>query len=326
MTKRALITGILGQDGPYLAQLLLEKGYEVHGLARQSSELQTRNLDYLGITKDVNIHRGDVADSANVSRLVTEVQPDEVYNLAANSSAASSWTLANYTTQVNSLGALNLLEAIHNYCPTARYFQAGSSDQFGSEVASPLNEQTPFAPTNPYAVSKLYAHWITRNFREGYKLHASNGILFNHESSLRNENFILSRIVHGAVRIKLQQPTKIKLGGIDVVRDWGASVDFVRAMWLMLQHDKPDDYVVCTGRPASFRDLIKITFDYLDIPNWEDHVTIDSGLKRPTEVVVRYGNPTHIQNQLGWKATITLEELIASMVDQTMENLTNKNA
>jgi GDPmannose 4,6-dehydratase len=326
MTNRALITGILGQDGPYLAQLLLSKGYEVHGLARLSSELRTRNLDYLGITREIRLHQGDIADSASIAELVRNIQPTEVYNLAANSSAASSWALANYTAQVNSLGALNLLEAIHNHQPDARYFQAGSSDQFGSEIASPLNEQTPFAPTNPYAVSKLYAHWITKNFREGYKMHASNGILFNHESSLRSENFILSRIVHAAVRIKLQQPAQIQLGGIDVVRDWGASVDFVRAMWMMLQHDKPDDYVVCTGRPASFRDLIQITFDYLNIPNWEKHVKIDTGLKRPTEVVIRYGDPTHIQTQLGWKATITLEQLIAGMVDQTMENIIKKHA
>ncbi|MFZ4600079.1 MAG: GDP-mannose 4,6-dehydratase, partial [Terrimicrobiaceae bacterium] len=246
----------------------------------------------------------------------------EFYNLAAQSNANASWQLPGYTTDVNAIGPLTVLEILRNIQPDCRYFQAGSSDQFGSLSAVPADEKTQFFPENPYAVSKLFAHHITINYRKGYKMHASNGILFNHESPIRAENFIMSKIVHGAVRIKLKKQQQIALGSTDVVRDWGYAPDFVEAMWKIVQHDVPDDYVVCTGRPASFEELIKITFNYLGFDDWRPYVKIDPALQRPTEVLVRYGNPDYIQKQLGWKARTSLENTLALMIEHTLKNLT----
>lgn len=321
MTKTAIITGVLGQDGSYLAKLLVEKNYQVYGLARKSNMLNLKNLIDLKIDKEIQIVQGDIADELSTSNLISKTRPDEFYNLAAQSNANASWQLPRYTANVNATGSLTVLEALRNNHPDCRYFQAGSSDQFGNLSVSPVNENTVFAPENPYAVSKLYAYHMTRNYRMGYNMHASNGILFNHESPVRAENFIMSKIVHGAVRIKLGQQQHIVMGSIDVVRDWGYAPDFVEAMWAIVQHDTPDDYVVCTGRPASFEDLIRITFEYLGFNDWRPYVKIDPTLQRPTEVRVRYGDPAYIKNKLGWAAKTSLENILGYMIEQTLRNL-----
>jgi GDPmannose 4,6-dehydratase len=318
MNKKAIITGILGQDGPYLAKLLLSKGYEVYGLAKKSNVLNLNNLLTLGIAKDITVIQGDVTDAMFVNNMIKSIKPDEIYNLAAQSSAGISWQLPNLTSQINAIGALNLLESIKNEAPECKFFQASSSDLFGNNQTFPLDENTPFAPQNPYAIAKLYAHWITVNYRSSFGLHTSNGILFNHESPLRSENFIISKIVTGAVKIKLGQQDHISMGGIDVIRDWGFAGDFVEAMWLMLQKDHGDNYLVCTGRPASFKEIIEIAFDAVGLP-WEPYIKINTSLQRPTEVIKRYGNPDYIKQQLGWSASTSLETLIDIMIKSSMD-------
>lgn len=322
MTKRALITGITGQDGAYLAALLLEKGYEVHGLARRSStsDVNLSRLDWLGITKDVSIVDGNLLDLSGLIRTMRDVKPDEVYNLAAQSFVKSSWQQPILTGQVTGLGVANVLEAVRLELPDARFYQASSSEMYGLIQEPMQSEITPFYPRSPYAVAKLYGHWLTVNYRESFGLHASSGILFNHESPLRGIEFVTRKVTDGVARIKLGLSKELRLGNIDAKRDWGHSKDYVRAMWMMLQQDVADDYVVATGRTTTVRDMCRIAFEHAGL-NIDKHLVIDPDLFRPAEVDVLLGNPQKAKDAFGWEATITLEEMIVEMVDADLKRL-----
>lgn len=320
--KKALITGITGQDGAYLSELLLGKGYEVHGLVRRSStaEVNDVRLKWLGIVKDVHLIDGDLTDLSSIIRMMSDVKPDEVYNLAAQSFVKSSWNQPLLTGEVTGLGCTNVLEAVRSSHPQARFYQASSSEMYGLIQEEMQSETTPFYPRSPYAVAKLYAHWMTVNYRESFGLHASSGILFNHESPLRGIEFVTRKVTDSVARIKLGLATELRLGNIDAKRDWGHSKDYVRAMWLMLQQDKPDDYVVATGRTVTVRDMCKIAFEHVGL-SMEKHLVIDQKLFRPAEVDVLLGNPAKAKKHLGWEAVITLEEMICEMVDADIKRL-----
>lgn len=322
VTKRALITGITGQDGAYLAALMLEKGYEVHGLARRSStsDVNLSRLDWLGITKDVAIVDGDLLDLSGMIRTLRDVKPDEVYNLGAQSFVKSSWQQPILTGQVTGLGVANILEAVRLELPDARFYQASSSEMYGLIQEPMQSEITPFYPRSPYAVAKLYGHWLTVNYRESFGLHASSGILFNHESPLRGIEFVTRKVTDGVARIKLGLANELRLGNIDAKRDWGHSKDYVRAMWMMLQQDVADDYVIATGRTTTVRDMCRIAFEHagLDI---DKHLVIDPNLFRPAEVDVLLGNPQKAKDAFGWEAKITLEEMIVEMVEADLKRL-----
>lgn len=324
MTKTALITGITGQDGAYLAELLLEKGYEVHGLARRSStaDVNTTRLKWLGIEKDVRIVDGNLTDLSGLARTMRDIRPDEVYNLAAQSFVKSSWQQPILTGNVTGMGVTNVLEALRLEIPEARFYQASSSEMYGLIQESMQSEATPFYPRSPYAVAKLYGHWITVNYRESFGLHASSGILFNHESPLRGIEFVTRKVTDAVARIKIGMARELRLGNIDAKRDWGHSKDYVRAMWLMLQQDKPDDYVVATGRTTTVRDMCRIAFEHVGL-KMDDHLVIDPDLFRPAEVEVLLGDPAKAKAKLGWEATISLEEMIREMVDADLERHTN---
>ncbi|AZO31549.1 MULTISPECIES: GDP-mannose 4,6-dehydratase [unclassified Mesorhizobium] len=324
MTKTALITGITGQDGAYLAELLLEKGYEVHGLARRSStaDVNTTRLKWLGIEKDVRIVDGNLTDLSGLARTMRDVRPDEVYNLAAQSFVKSSWQQPILTGNVTGMGVTNVLEALRLEIPEARFYQASSSEMYGLIQEPMQSEATPFYPRSPYAVAKLYGHWITVNYRESFGLHASSGILFNHESPLRGIEFVTRKVTDAVARIKKGMATELRLGNIDAKRDWGHSKDYVRAMWLMLQQDQPDDYVVATGRTTTVRDMCRIAFEHVGL-KMDDHLVIDPDLFRPAEVEVLLGNPAKAKAKLGWEATISLEEMICEMVDADLERHAN---
>ncbi|RWM31954.1 MAG: GDP-mannose 4,6-dehydratase [Mesorhizobium sp.] len=320
MTKTALITGITGQDGAYLAELLLAKGYEVHGLARRSStaDVNTTRLKWLGIEKDVRIVDGNLTDLSGLARTMRDIRPDEVYNLAAQSFVKSSWQQPILTGNVTGMGVTNVLEALRLESPGARFYQASSSEMYGLIQEPMQSEATPFYPRSPYAVAKLYGHWITVNYRESFSLHASSGILFNHESPLRGIEFVTRKVTDAVARIKKGMATQLRLGNIDAKRDWGHSKDYVRAMWLMLQQDQPDDYVVATGRTTTVRDMCRIAFEHVGL-KMDDHLVIDPDLFRPAEVEVLLGNPAKAKAKLGWEATISLEEMIREMVDADLE-------
>jgi GDPmannose 4,6-dehydratase len=320
--KKALITGITGQDGAYLSELLLGKGYEVHGLVRRSStaEVNDVRLKWLGIVKDVHLIDGDLTDLSSIIRMMSDVKPDEVYNLAAQSFVKSSWNQPLLTGEVTGLGCTNVLEAVRSSHPQARFYQASSSEMYGLIQEEMQSETTPFYPRSPYAVAKLYAHWMTVNYRESFGLHASSGILFNHESPLRGIEFVTRKVTDGVARIKLGLATELRLGNIDAKRDWGHSKDYVRAMWLMLQQDKPDDYVVATGRTVTVRDMCKIAFEHVGLM-MDKHLVIDQKLFRPAEVDVLLGNPVKAKKQLGWEAVISLEDMICEMVDADIKRL-----
>ncbi len=312
--RAALITGITGQDGAYLAKLLLQKGYTVFGLLpRRASDMLWR-LRYLGIQDDVQLLDGDVTDLSSVIRAVERSRPDEVYNLAAQSFVGTSWSQPILTGMVTGIGAVNLLEAIRMVQPKARFYQASTSEMFG-QIREPVqSETTPFYPRSPYGAAKLYAHWMTVNHRESFGLHASSGILFNHESPLRGPEFVTRKVTLAAARIKLGRQASLRLGNIDAQRDWGFAGDFVEAMWLMLQQDEPDDYVVATGRTTTVRDMCSLAFNAVGL-RYEDHVEIDPALMRPAEVEVLLGNPGKARERLGWSATTSLEDLISMMVE-----------
>jgi GDPmannose 4,6-dehydratase len=315
MTRTALITGITGQDGAYLAQLLLSKGYSVHGLARRSSTaVNTARLKWLGIENDVRIVDGDLTDLSGLIRTMRDVRPDEVYNLAAQSFVKSSWQQPILTGNVTGIGVTNVLEALRLEIPEARFYQASSSEMYGLIQEPVQSETTPFHPRSPYAVAKVYGHWITVNYRESFGLHASSGILFNHESPLRGIEFVTRKVTDTVARIKKGLARELRLGNIDARRDWGHSRDCVRAMWLMLQQDQPDDYVVATGRTTTVRDMCRIAFEHVGL-NMDDHLVIDPDLFRPAEVEILLGNPAKAKAKLGWEATISLEEMIREMVD-----------
>jgi GDPmannose 4,6-dehydratase len=320
--KKALITGITGQDGAYLSELLLSKGYEVHGLVRRSStaEVNDVRLKWLGIVKDVHLIDGDLTDLSSIIRMMSDVKPDEVYNLAAQSFVKSSWNQPLLTGEVTGLGCTNVLEAVRSSHPQARFYQASSSEMYGLIQEDMQSETTPFYPRSPYAVAKLYAHWMTVNYRESFGLHASSGILFNHESPLRGIEFVTRKVTDSVARIKLGLATELRLGNIDAKRDWGHSKDYVRAMWLMLQQEKPDDYVVATGRTVTVRDMCKIAFEHVGL-TMDKHLVIDQKLFRPAEVDVLLGNPAKAKKQLGWEAVISLEDMICEMVDADIKRL-----
>jgi GDPmannose 4,6-dehydratase len=316
MAKQALVTGISGQDGAYLSQLLLDKGYSVHGLLRRSASadvIDTR-LKMLDIADKVTLHDGNLTDITSLIRVLQEVEPDEVYNLGAQSFVKSSWQQPLLTGHVTALGVSNILEAVRIVAPKARFYQASSSEMYGLIQQERQSEKTPFYPRSPYAVAKLYGHWMTVNYRESFGLHASSGILFNHESPLRGIEFVTRKITDGVARIKLGKAKELALGNLDAKRDWGHARDYVKAMWLMLQQDTPDDYVVATGRTETVREFCRLAFGYVGL-NYEEFVTIDQRYMRPAEVDVLLGDASKAKSRLGWTAETTLEQLAAEMVD-----------
>ena len=327
MSKIALITGITGQDGAYLAQFLLGKGYEVHGVVRRSSHLGVADhrLRWLGIANSVTMHDSNMVDLASLIRVVQATKPDEVYNLAAQSFVATSWEQPIVTGNVTALGVTNILEALRIAKPDARFYQASSSEMYG-QIQEPIqSETTPFYPRSPYAVAKLYGHWITINYRESFGMHASSGILFNHESPLRGVEFVTRKVTDGAARIKLGLATDLRLGNIDAMRDWGHARDFVKAMWAMLQQETPDDYVVATGRTTSVRDMCKIAFARIGA-DIDEYLVIDPSLYRPSEVDALLGDPSKAKSVLGWQADTTLEQMINEMVDADLDRLSRDPA
>ncbi len=313
---KALITGVTGQDGAYLSQLLLEKGYEVYGLVRRSSssDVVDERLRWLGIAGQVRVMDGNLIDISSLIRVLNEVKPDEVYNLGAQSFVKTSWNQPLLTGQVTALGANNVLEAVRLVAPQARFYQASSSEMYGLVQHPIQSEKTPFYPRSPYAVAKLYAHWMTVNYRESFGLHASSGILFNHESVLRGIEFVTRKVTDGAARIKLGKATELKMGNLDAKRDWGHAKDYVRAMHLMLQQEVPDDYVVATGRTTTVRDMCRIAFGHVGL-DYEEFVKVDPAFLRPAEVDLLLGDPSKAKEKLGWAPEISLEEMIKEMVD-----------
>ena len=318
--KSALITGITGQDGAYLSKLLLEKGYAVHGLlARRSSDTLWR-LRELGIEKDVRLVDGDLTDLASLIHAMEDSAPSELYNLGAQSFVGSSWRQPLVTAQVDGIGALNVLEAVRIVNPECRYYQASTSEMFGLIQAEKQNEKTPVYPRSPYGVAKVMAHWSTVNYRESFGLHASSGILFNHESPLRGIEFVTRKVSHGVAQIKLGLQSELRLGNIDAKRDWGYAGDYVEAMWLMLQQPEADDYVVATGQTTTVRDMCQIAFDRVGL-NAEDYVVVDPKLFRPAEVDVLLGDASKARDRLGWSPKTSLRELMGMMVDADLRRL-----
>ena len=316
MAKKALVTGVTGQDGAYLSQFLLEKGYEVYGLARRSASADTvlERLRWLGVLDQITVVEGDITDLSSLIRICRKYQPDEVYNLAAQSFVTTSWEQPFLTGQVTALGVNNVLEAVRLELPEGRFYQASSSEMFGLIQNAVQSERTPFYPRSPYAAAKLYGHWITVNYRESFGMHASSGILFNHESPLRGIEFVTRKVTDAVARIKLGRSKTIDLGNMDAKRDWGHARDYVKAMWMMLQQDTPDDYVVATGRTTTVDDMVRIAFDYVGL-NPADHVVISEALFRPAEVEVLLGDASTARAKLGWEAETSLEDLIHEMVD-----------
>ncbi len=329
-TKSALITGITGQDGSYLAELLLQKGYEVHGIVRRCSTFNTDRIDH--IYKDPHepdaklfLHYGDLTDGQALTNLVLDIQPDEIYNLGAQSHVRVSFDSPVYTLQTVGVGALNVLEAARqlNKSKEVRVYQASSSEMYGDVVETPQTERTPFHPQSPYACAKVYAFHQTVNYRHAYDLFASNGILFNHESPRRGETFVTRKITRAATRIKLGLQDKLYLGNLDAKRDWGYAKDYVEGMWMMLQHDEPDDFVLATGETHSIREFLDYTFEHLDL-DWSQHVEIDPRYFRPTEVNLLLGDCSKAKQKLGWEPRTTCRELAQLMVDHDLELARNE--
>lgn len=326
MGKVAFITGITGQDGSYLAEFLLNKDYEVHGLIRRSSTFNTSRIDHIfqdphEVNKKLILHYGDLIDGVGLTNLIREIQPDEVYNLGAQSHVQVSFSMPQYTGQVDAVGAVGLLESIRSANIDTRFYQASTSELFGS-TPPPQNEYSEFRPRSPYAAAKLMAYWCTVNYREGYGLHASNGILFNHESPRRGETFVTRKISRAVAQISQGSTEKLYLGNLDAIRDWGYAKEYVESMWLMLQRDKPSDYVVATGVGASVKDFASAAFGHVGL-NWEDHVIIDTKYLRPTEVDALIGDPSKANLELGWSATTKWQELAKIMVDSDISLLKN---
>ncbi|MFT8613296.1 MAG: GDP-mannose 4,6-dehydratase [Gluconobacter oxydans] len=322
----ALITGITGQDGAYLSQLLLGKGYRVVGLLRRSASADVigERLRWLGILDDVELLDGNMTDLSSLIRIVEAVKPDEIYNLAAQSFVAASWQQPLLTGNVTGMGAVNMLEAARIVKSDARFYQASSSEMYGLIQEPVQNEKTPFYPRSPYAAAKLYAHWMTVNYRESFGMHASSGILFNHESPLRGIEFVTRKVTDGVARIKLGLAKELALGNLDATRDWGHARDYVRAMYLMLQQEVPDDYVIATGRTTSIRDLCRIAFSSVGL-NYEDHVVTNPAFLRPAEVEVLLGDASKAKKALGWEPETTLEEMITEMVEADLARHRTRN-
>ena len=342
--KKALITGITGQDGSYLAELLLTKGYEVHGIKRRTSMINTTRIDHLyqesdHINRNFILHYGDLTDSSSLLKIINQVEPDEIYNLAAQSHVAVSFEQPEYTANSDALGALRILEAIKilNLEKKTKYYQASTSELYGLVRETPQTEVTPFYPRSPYGVAKLYAYWITVNYREAYNIYACNGILFNHESPRRGETFVTRKITMALARIKLGLQKNLQLGNLDALRDWGHAKDYVEAQWLMLQQSKPEDFVIATGKEYSVRDFINISAKYLDMKiEWKGKginetgslngkvvIKVNSRYFRPTEVERLLGNPEKAKKKLGWSPKITFEQLVKEMVEEDFELVKN---
>jgi GDPmannose 4,6-dehydratase len=314
--KKALITGITGQDGSYLAELLLQKGYEVHGLVRRSSSFNTWRIDH--IRESLQLHYGDLVDTSSLTRVLELIGPDEIYNLAAQSHVKVSFEMPEYTGNTTGLGVLRLLDAVHEAgLKNTRVYQAGSSEMYGKVVETPQKETTPFHPRSPYGAAKVYGHWIAVNYRESYSMHVSNGILFNHESPRRGENFVTRKITLGIAAIKKGKAKDLHLGNLDAKRDWGFAGDYVEAMWRMLQQDQPDDYVVATGETWSVKDFLLEAFSHAGL-DWEKYVVIDPRFFRPAEVDLLLGDPTKAKTKLGWKPAVDFKALVKMMVDADM--------
>jgi GDPmannose 4,6-dehydratase len=316
--RRALITGITGQDGSYLAEFLLEKGYEVHGMVRRSSTETFQRL--AGCRDDVVLHTGDLLDQRSLVDVLREAEPDEIYNLAAMSFVAASWSQPVLTAEFTAVGVTRILEAMREVVPDARFYQASSSEMFGQVREVPQTETTPFYPRSPYGVAKCYGHFITVNYRESYGLFAASGILFNHESQRRGLEFVTRKVTHGAAAIKLGLAEEVALGNLDAERDWGYAKDYVEAMWLMLQHDEPEDFVIATGKVHSVRELVDVAFAHAGVDP-ADHVRIDERYMRPAEVEHLVGDATKAREKLGWVPRTSFEEMIQRMVESDLELL-----
>ncbi len=323
--KKALITGITGQDGSYLAEFLLSKGYEVHGIIRRASTFNTARIDHLYQDPHVNnvklfLHYGDISDSTNLIRLLYKLQPDEVYHLAAQSHVRVSFDIPEYTGDVTGLSTTRILEALRETGVKSKFYQASSSEMFGNAPEAPQSETTPFRPRSPYGAAKIYAYWVTVNYRESYGMFASNGILFNHESPRRGETFVTRKITRAVARIKSGLQSKLYLGNLDAQRDWGYAKEYVEAMWLMLQQPEADDYVIATGETHSVREFLEEAFSYAGL-NWQDYVAIDEHYYRPAEVDLLVGDASKAEKKLGWKPRTTFRELVRLMVDADMAAL-----
>lgn len=321
MKRTAFVTGMTGQDGPYLARFLLEQGYQVYGLLKRYSNPNLDNLRWLGIENDIELVTGDITDDGCMNHLMRTLRPDEVYNLAAQSFVGISWDLNKLTTEVNSMGPLNLLNAIRMHSANTRFYQASTSEMYGNSNGGMQNETTPFHPRSPYGVSKLYSHWITVNFRESYGLYACSGVLFNHESPLRGREFVTRKVTDGVARIKLGLADSLILGNLDSRRDWGFAGDFVEAMWLILQQKEARDYVIATGEQHSIRELLDVAFGHAGIPYWTQYVTTDPRFKRPAELHSLCGDSSRARELLGWQPRTSFEQMVRDMVDADLARL-----
>ena len=323
--KKALITGITGQDGSYLAELLLAKGYEVHGIIRRASSFNTGRLEHIyadphAASTRLMLHYGDLSDASALARLIDKVEPQEIYNLAAQSHVRVSFDCPEYTTDITATGVVRLLEAIRETGLKPRFYQASSSEMYGLVQEVPQSERTPFYPRSPYACAKLYAHWITVNYRESYKLHASSGILFNHESPRRGETFVTRKITRALAQILCGLQDKLYLGNLDAKRDWGYAKEYVEAMWLMLQQEEPDDYVIATGETHSVREFLEVAFSHMGL-DWQKHVEIDPRYFRPAEVELLIGDYSKAKKKLGWEPKTKFNDLVKLMVDEDIRRL-----
>jgi GDPmannose 4,6-dehydratase len=318
MAKKALITGITGQDGSYLAEFLLEKGYEVYGMVRRTSTVRYERIRH--IQDKIHILQGDLLDQTSLVRAITEIQPDEVYNLAAQSFVPTSWNQPVFTGDVTGLGATRMLEALHTVKPDARFYQASSSEMFGKVVETPQKETTPFYPRSPYGVAKVYGHWITVNYRESYDMFAVSGILFNHESERRGLEFVTRKVTYHVAKIKLGMAHEVRIGNTTAKRDWGYAKDYVEAMWLMLQQDKPDDFVIATGVTHTVEHLLNVAFQCVDL-DWKNYAVQDERFMRPAEVDLLVGDPSKASAILGWEPNVSFEQMIQMMVEADIERL-----
>jgi len=323
MARKVLITGVTGQDGAYLARFLLDKGYEVHGMVRHSSSANLERIE--GLRGRIELHQADLLDQLSIVTIIRDVRPQEVYNFAAQSFVPTSWSQPLLTGEFTALGVTRVLEAIRLIDPTIRFYQASSSEMFGNVREEPQNEQTPFWPRSPYGVAKVYGHWITVNYRESYDMFACSGIMFNHESPLRGMEFVSRKVTDAAARIKLGLQDKLAMGNLDAIRDWGYAGDYVEAAWLMLQQDKPDDYVVATGIKHSVRDLVEAAFKHAGL-DWREHVECDPKFLRPAEVNTLCGDASKARRLLGWEPKTTFDELIHMMVDADLERVRREQA
>lgn len=317
---KALITGVTGQDGSYLAEFLLQQGYEVIGMVRRTSTINFHRIS--AIQDQITLVNGDLLDEVSLIHILEEHRPDEIYNLAAQSFVKTSWDQPVFTGEATALGVTRILDAMRIVCPKARFYQASSSEMFGKVVEVPQRETTPFYPRSPYGVAKVYGHWITINYRESYNMHATSGILFNHESPRRGIEFVTRKITHHVAKIKLGLTNELRLGNLDSRRDWGFAGDYVKAMWLMLQKDTPDDYVIATGETHSVEEFLQLAFGHVNL-DWQDYVVQDPRFMRPAEVDLLVGDPGKAGNELGWEPSVTFQQLVTMMVDADIKLLQN---